>query len=153
MGLRQTFFLLDGLLDRLIYLSLGLGVILGFVGIKLIVHASHEAGLDISEISTGISLSVIVLTLAVTVIASLARVREALGVYATHDVNGHHHAPGVALEELCAHTGAIRSPLRLRTSTRTREPAEPDRQHAGSVRIWFARRMGFLCFGDGTATR
>jgi hypothetical protein len=132
--------LLDGLLDRLIYLSLGLGMILGFVG-------------DISEISTSISLSVIVLTLAVTVIASLARVREALGVYATHDVNGHHHAPGVALEELCAHTGAIRSPLRLRTSTRTREPAEPDRQHAGSVRIWFARRMGFLCFGDGTATR
>jgi tellurite resistance protein TerC len=103
MGLRQMFFLLDGLLDRLIYLSLGLAVILGFVGIKLIAHASHEAGLDVPEISTGISLTVIVLTLAVTVIASLAKVRNAPEVYATHDVTGHHHPPGAALDELRAH--------------------------------------------------
>jgi hypothetical protein len=60
------------------------------------VHASHEAGLNIPEISAAISLSVIVLTLAVTVIARLARVREALEVYATHDVTGHHHPAGAA---------------------------------------------------------
>ena len=42
MGLRQMFFLLDGLLDRLIYLSLGLAVILGFIGVKLIINAAHE---------------------------------------------------------------------------------------------------------------
>jgi hypothetical protein len=94
-----------------------------------------------------------VLTLAVTVIASVARVREALEVYATHDVTGHHHPPGAALEELCAHTGAIRSPLRLRTSTRAREPAEPDRQHAGPVRILVREAYGLPLFGDGTATR
>ena len=103
MGLRQMYFLLDGLLDRLIYLSLGLAVILGFVGIKLILHALHEAGVDVPEISTPVSLSVIVLTLALTVIASLAKVREAPEVYATHDVTGHHHPPGAALQELQSH--------------------------------------------------
>ena len=45
------FFLLDGLLDRLIYLSLGLAVILGFVGVKLIIHAAHESGADIRRTS------------------------------------------------------------------------------------------------------
>ena len=49
MGLRQMFFLLDGLLDQLIYLSVGLAVILGFVGVKLIIHAAHESGIDIPE--------------------------------------------------------------------------------------------------------
>jgi hypothetical protein len=100
---RRMFFLLDGLLDRLIYLSLGLAGILGFVGVKLIVHATHEAWLDVPEVSTDVSLTVILLTLAVTVVASLAKVREAPEVYATHDVTGHHHPPGDALEELRTH--------------------------------------------------
>jgi tellurite resistance protein TerC len=103
MGLRQMFFLLDGLLDRLIYLSLGLAVILGFVGVKLIIHAAHEAGLDIPEIGTGTSLTVILVTLAVTVAASLAKVRNQPEVYATHDVTGHHHPEGEALADLQAH--------------------------------------------------
>jgi tellurite resistance protein TerC len=42
LGLRQLYFLLDGLLDRLIYLSIGLSVILGFIGVKLILEAAHE---------------------------------------------------------------------------------------------------------------
>ena len=42
LGLRQLFFLIDGLLERLIYLSYGLAVILSFIGFKLINHALHE---------------------------------------------------------------------------------------------------------------
>ncbi|GAB79350.1 tellurite resistance protein TerC [Austwickia chelonae] len=80
MGLRQLYFLLDGLLDRLIYLSWGLATILGFIGIKLILHALHENNVAIIndgnpvkvvEISVEFSLLVIVGVLALTVIASL----------------------------------------------------------------------------------
>ncbi|RZT85832.1 tellurite resistance protein TerC [Pseudonocardia sediminis] len=80
MGLRQLYFLIDGLLDRLIYLSYGLAAILGFIGVKLILHALHEntlpflnggEPLGVPEISTGLSLSVIIGVLAVTVVASL----------------------------------------------------------------------------------
>ena len=42
LGLRQLYFLIDGLLDRLIYLSYGLAAILAFIGVKLILHALHE---------------------------------------------------------------------------------------------------------------
>ena len=80
MGLRQLYFLIDGLLDRLIYLSYGLAAVLGFIGVKLILHALHENNLPfvndgrpvpVGEISTGLSLTVIVGTLVVTVLASI----------------------------------------------------------------------------------
>lgn len=80
LGLRQLYFLLDGLLDRLIYLSFGLAAILGFIGVKLILHALHENNLPfindgdpvpVVEISTAVSLSVIIGVLIVTVLASL----------------------------------------------------------------------------------
>jgi len=80
MGLRQLFFLIDELLDRLIYLSYGLAAILGFIGVKLILHALHENNLQfinggehvtVIEISTGLSLSVIIGVLVVTVLASI----------------------------------------------------------------------------------
>ncbi|MFQ4147758.1 TerC family protein [Arthrobacter sp. LAPM80] len=80
MGLRQLYFLLDGLLDRLIYLSYGLAAILAFIGVKLVLHALHENNLPfinggehvpVFEISTGLSLTVIIGVLALTVIASL----------------------------------------------------------------------------------
>ncbi|MDI3330942.1 MAG: TerC family protein [Micrococcus sp.] len=80
MGLRQLFFLIDGLLDRLVYLSYGLAAILGFIGVKLILHALHENNLpfinggenvQVIEITTGTSLLVIVGILIVTVVASL----------------------------------------------------------------------------------
>src|SRR5215212_3702234 len=80
LGLRQLFFLIDGLLDRLVYLSYGLAAILGFIGIKLILHALHENNVpfinggepvDVVEVSTGLSLSVIIGALLVTVVASL----------------------------------------------------------------------------------
>ncbi|MGW3352729.1 TerC family protein [Nonomuraea rubra] len=81
LGLRQLYFLIDGLLDRLIYLSYGLAFILAFIGVKLILHALHENNVPfindgepvpVAEISTGLSLSVIIGVLAITVIASLA---------------------------------------------------------------------------------
>jgi tellurite resistance protein TerC len=81
LGLRQLYFLIDGLLDRLVYLSYGLAVILAFIGVKLILHALHENNVpfinegqpvDVVEISTGLSLAVILGVLALTVITSLA---------------------------------------------------------------------------------
>jgi predicted tellurium resistance membrane protein TerC len=80
LGLRQLYFLIDGLLDRLVYLSYGLATILGFIGVKLVLHALHENNVpfinhgepvDVTEVSTGLSLSVILGVLVVTVVASL----------------------------------------------------------------------------------
>lgn len=77
MGLRQLYFLLGGLMNKLIYLTQGLAIILGFIGIKLIVEAIHGGGthkilgVEIPEISTQFSLIVIVGTLIITTIASL----------------------------------------------------------------------------------
>ncbi len=77
MGLRQLYFLLGGLMDKLIYLNEGLSVILGFIGIKLVLEAVHGGGthkllgIEVPEISTQFSLGVILITLIITVIASL----------------------------------------------------------------------------------
>ena len=84
LGLRQLYFLLNGLLDKLVYLPYGLAIILGFIGVKLLLHALHEnnlpfinggEGLNVPEVSTVASLLVIVGTLAVTAIASLMKDR------------------------------------------------------------------------------
>ncbi|MET4096784.1 TerC family protein [Arthrobacter sp. UYCu712] len=80
MGLRQLFFLIDGLLDRLIYLSYGLAAVLGFIGVKLVLHALHENTLpfindgehvNVIEVSTATSLLVILGVLTITVLASI----------------------------------------------------------------------------------
>ena len=77
MGLRQLYFLLGGLMNKLIYLTQGLAIILGFIGVKLIIEAIHGGGthkilgVEIPEISTQFSLIVIVGTLVITTIASL----------------------------------------------------------------------------------
>ncbi|MCY1659109.1 TerC/Alx family metal homeostasis membrane protein [Dietzia sp. SL131] len=80
LGLRQLYFLLDGLLDRLVYLKYGLAAILGFIGVKLILHALHENNLpfinggehvDVVEVPTFLSLGIIVGVLVVTVLGSL----------------------------------------------------------------------------------
>jgi tellurite resistance protein TerC len=77
LGLRALYFLVKGLLDRLVYLSSGLAIILAFIGIKLILHWAHE---DIStavpEISTPVSLGVIVVVLVVVTVASLVKTRN-----------------------------------------------------------------------------
>jgi tellurite resistance protein TerC len=84
LGLRQLYFLIDGLLDRLIYLSYGLSAILGSIGVKLILHALHQNNLpflnggeplEVAQISTDLSLSVIAGVLIATVAASLVGVK------------------------------------------------------------------------------
>ncbi|MEU6646773.1 TerC family protein [Saccharomonospora sp. NPDC046836] len=75
MGLRQLFFLIGGLLDRLVYLSTGLAVVLGFIGLKLIAETLHHHGVSWApEIPILASLGVIVGTLAITTVASLIKV-------------------------------------------------------------------------------
>lgn len=81
MGLRQLYFLLSGLMERLKYLGVGLAIILAWIGVKLVIHALHknelpflnngEAIKAIPEISTDLSLGFILLTLVVTTVVSL----------------------------------------------------------------------------------
>jgi len=90
LGLRQLYFLLDGLLDRLIFLSFGLAAVLAFIGVKLILHAMHENNvpfinggepIDVVEISTGASLGFIIVVLIITVVASLLSPRGRAQTY------------------------------------------------------------------------
>src|SRR5262249_55131829 len=80
LGLRQLYFLIDGLLDRLVYLSYGLAAILGFIGIKLMLEAlhgnnvafiNHGGPVPVVEISTAASLTVIIVILLITTVASV----------------------------------------------------------------------------------
>jgi len=79
MGLRQLYFLLQGLMDRLVHLSRGLAFILAFIGVKMVLHAIHSLGVHVPEVSLELSLAVIITTLTVTAISSL---------YATRTVKG-----------------------------------------------------------------
>jgi len=77
LGLRALFFLVKGLLDRLVYLSTGLSLILAFIGVKLVLHWAHsDLSTAVPEISTPVSLGVIVVVLVVTTVASLIKVRK-----------------------------------------------------------------------------
>jgi tellurite resistance protein TerC len=77
LGLRALFFLVKGLLDRLVYLSTGLALILAFIGVKLILHWAHvDIDERIPEIPTSVSLIVIVVVLAVVTVASLIKTRR-----------------------------------------------------------------------------
>jgi len=73
LGLRALFFLVTGLLDRLVYLSAGLAVILAFIGAKLILHWAHGLSHAVPEISTAVSLAVIAAVLILTTAASLVK--------------------------------------------------------------------------------
>ena len=76
LGLRALFFLVTGLLDRLVYLSSGLALILAFIGVKLILHWGHGLDHRVPEISTAMSLLVIAVVLTVTTVASLIKTRR-----------------------------------------------------------------------------
>jgi tellurite resistance protein TerC len=85
MGLRQLYFLLGGLLRRLRYLSVGLAVILGFIGVKMVLEALHSntlpflnggEGIPVPTVNIGQSLSVIVGVLALTALASLIKAKH-----------------------------------------------------------------------------
>ncbi|TCP44786.1 tellurite resistance protein TerC [Tamaricihabitans halophyticus] len=78
MGLRQLYFLLGGLVNKLVYLTYGLAIILGFIGVKLVLHALHEYHVvpEWLDINNWLSLGVIVVVLAVTTVASIAKARR-----------------------------------------------------------------------------
>jgi tellurite resistance protein TerC len=85
MGLRQLYFLIGGLLERLVYLSIGLSGVLAFIGVKLVLEALHGNELPfvnggehvgVPEIPIWLSLAVILTTLVVTTVASLLKVRD-----------------------------------------------------------------------------
>ncbi|MEU2247733.1 TerC family protein [Streptomyces sp. NPDC019224] len=76
MGLRQLYFLIGGLLEKLVHLSYGLSVILGFIGVKLVLHALHESGVHVPEISIPVSLGVICGVLVITTITSLMATKK-----------------------------------------------------------------------------
>jgi tellurite resistance protein TerC len=86
MGLRQLYFLLSGLMERLKYLGVGLAIILAWIGVKLVIHALHknelpflnngEAIKSIPEIETNVSLGFIIVTLVVTTVVSLIATRD-----------------------------------------------------------------------------
>ena len=98
LGLRALYFLVTGLLDRLVYLSTGLSLILAFIGVKLLLHWGHLQDDRIPEVATSTSLLVILGVLAVTVVASVMKARR---------------DPSIR-----AHAGSLRE---------RREPAERDR--------------------------
>ncbi|CAM5681202.1 TerC family protein OS=Streptomyces alboniger OX=132473 GN=CP975_08355 PE=3 SV=1 [Streptomyces alboniger] len=66
----SLYFLIGGLLRKLVHLSYGLSIILGFIGVKLVLHALHESGVHVPEIGIPVSLGFIVLVLVVTTIAA-----------------------------------------------------------------------------------
>ncbi len=104
MGLRQLYFLLHGLLDRLVYLSIGLAVILGFIGVKLILEAAHETWEAVPHIPISVSLGFIILTLVITTVASLAKVRR--DPSAIKQLGGHGpEQPGEALPDVPEESG------------------------------------------------
>jgi tellurite resistance protein TerC len=76
LGLRALYFLVTGLLDRLVYLSTGLSFVLAFIGGKLLLHYGHTRDDAIPAVETGTSLIVILVILAITVVASLIKSRR-----------------------------------------------------------------------------
>ncbi|MGW1048204.1 TerC/Alx family metal homeostasis membrane protein [Streptomyces sp. NPDC002521] len=84
MGLRQLYFLIGGLLKKLVHLSYGLSIILGFIGVKLVLHALHESGVHVPEIGIPVSLGVICAVLVVTTVTSLMATRKQAAVEAAH---------------------------------------------------------------------
>ena len=95
LGLRQLYFLLDGLLDRLVYLSIGLAVILGFIGVKLILEAAHETiSKDFPEISIPVSLGFIITVLVITTVASLRKTAKDPSAIKHHVPDARRGPPG-----------------------------------------------------------
>jgi tellurite resistance protein TerC len=107
MGLRQLYFLIGGLLERLIFLSYGLAFLLGFIGVKLILHALHENELPFINggehvawapdipilVSLGVILGTLVVTTVVSLVVSRKRSAEELDARTGPRRESHHHEP------------------------------------------------------------
>jgi tellurite resistance protein TerC len=96
LGLRALYFLLKGLLDKLIYLSLGLSIILMFIGVKLIFAYLHETWSEVPKIPTLFSLAVIGLILTISTIASIIKSKK--------DPTAHAHAGRVTAPKKTEHS-------------------------------------------------
>jgi tellurite resistance protein TerC len=95
LGLRALYFLVSGLLDRLVYLSTGLSIILAFIGVKLVLHYGHLQDDAVPEIATTTSLVVIAVVLTVTTVASIVRTRHDPSAKAhAGSLRGHPHDEG-----------------------------------------------------------
>jgi tellurite resistance protein TerC len=104
MGLRQLFFLIGGLLDRLTYLSTGLSIVLAFIGAKLVVEALHHDGVSWApQIPIIVSLAVIVGTLTLTAVVSLLVGRD---------------------DQACSTAAAVTTPSSRSASARSASPSE-----------------------------
>jgi tellurite resistance protein TerC len=112
LGLRALYFLVSGLLDRLVYLSTGLALILAFIGAKLMLEFANHQDHAIPEIPTGVSLAVIAAILTATTLASLRRARR---------------EPGVR-----AHAGALREHRLEPHAPRSRSRARRARKESGA---------------------
>jgi TerC family integral membrane protein len=100
LGLRALFFVLHNLLDKLVYLAIGLSVILGFIGIKLILTFVHEVVPEVPKVPTAVSLVFIVLTLTVTTVASLLKARRDPTAHAhSGALHGHRATDGSTHDE------------------------------------------------------
>jgi tellurite resistance protein TerC len=127
MGLRQLYFLLGGLLDRLVYLNLGLAVVLAFIGVKLVLEALADNNLPfinggehlegVPDIGIVVSLSVIIGALAITTIASLIHTRKKQRKEAAEAANGNGNGNGVAAP-------AGEAPKDAEAKSETPEPSE-----------------------------
>lgn len=95
MGLRQLYFLIGGLLKKLVHLSYGLSVILGFIGVKLVLHALHESGVHVPEISIPVSLGVICGVLVITTITSLLANKKQAAAEAAEAEDGADKGAGI----------------------------------------------------------
>ncbi|MFJ2433190.1 TerC family protein [Streptomyces anulatus] len=93
MGLRQLYFLIGGLLKKLVHLSYGLSVILGFIGVKLVLHALHENGVHVPVVSIPFSLAVIGGVLVITTITSLIASKKIAAAEAEKDAKAETAGP------------------------------------------------------------
>ncbi|MEU8671180.1 TerC family protein [Streptomyces anulatus] len=93
MGLRQLYFLIGGLLKKLVHLSYGLSVILGFIGVKLVLHALHENGVHVPVVSIPFSLAVIGGVLVITTITSLIASKKMAAAEAEKDAKAETAGP------------------------------------------------------------
>lgn len=150
MGLRQLYFLLGGLMDRLIYLKHGLSVILAFIGVKLILHALHVNELPFinggehigwaPEIPTFVSLAVILGTIIVATVASLlspkakavqavASLENALKVYRNLEEDAPHEERVEAYEKVTETYGAATTAAKDRDDVDLPEITDEARAH------------------------
>jgi tellurite resistance protein TerC len=130
LGLRALYFLVTGLLDRLVYLSAGLAVILAFIGAKLILHWAHGLWPAAPEISTALSLAVIGGVLSITTVASLIKSRRDPGarahagaVLATPDHTGESRVPAATDEAQGRNAPAAREETGHREDPRKGRPS------------------------------